>query len=62
MILFDTRMNGTSTEMVSHRIQLKLPVTTNHYRVFRDDGDLDAHGHDKESMSETTRLYLYDEV
>ncbi len=26
--LFDTRMNGTSTEMVSHLIQLKLPATT----------------------------------
>ena len=25
MSLFDTRMNGTSTEMVSHRIQLKRP-------------------------------------
>ena len=28
MSLFDTRMTGTSTEMVSHRIQLKLPATT----------------------------------
>jgi hypothetical protein len=28
MSLFDTRMSGTSTEMVSHRIQLKLPATT----------------------------------
>jgi hypothetical protein len=27
MSLFDTRMSGTSTEMVSYRIQLKLPVT-----------------------------------
>jgi hypothetical protein len=25
MSLFDTRMSGTSTEMVSHRIQLKFP-------------------------------------
>jgi hypothetical protein len=29
MNLFDTRMNGTSTEMVSRRIQMKLPTTTN---------------------------------
>ena len=28
MSLFGTRMSGTSTEMVSHRIQLKLPATT----------------------------------
>ena len=28
MNLFDTRMNGTSIEMVSHLIQLKLPATT----------------------------------
>jgi hypothetical protein len=28
MSLFDTRMSGTSTEMVSHRIQPKLPATT----------------------------------
>jgi hypothetical protein len=28
MSLFDTRMSGTSTEMVSYRIQLKLPSTT----------------------------------
>jgi hypothetical protein len=27
MSLFGTRMSGTSTEMVSHRIQLKLPAT-----------------------------------
>ncbi len=26
--LFGTRMHGTSTEMVSHRIQMKLPATT----------------------------------
>ncbi len=30
MSLFGTRMSGTSTEMVSHRIQLKLPATTSH--------------------------------
>jgi hypothetical protein len=30
MSLFDTRMSGTSTEMVSHLIQLKLPPTTRH--------------------------------
>jgi hypothetical protein len=31
MSLFDTRMSGTSTEMVSHRVQLELlqPQTTN---------------------------------
>jgi hypothetical protein len=28
MSLFGTRMSGTITEMVSHRIQLKLPSTT----------------------------------
>jgi hypothetical protein len=28
MSLFGNRMSGTSTEMVSHRIQLKLPATT----------------------------------
>jgi hypothetical protein len=28
MSLFGTRMSGTSTEMVSHRIHLKLPATT----------------------------------
>jgi hypothetical protein len=28
MSLFDTRMSGTSTEMVSHRIRLKRPATT----------------------------------
>jgi hypothetical protein len=28
MSLFGTRMSGTSTEMVSHCIQLKLPATT----------------------------------
>jgi hypothetical protein len=27
MSLFGTRMSGTSTEVVSHRIQLKLPAT-----------------------------------
>jgi hypothetical protein len=31
MNLFDTRMSGTSTEMVSHHIpELELPATTNH--------------------------------
>jgi hypothetical protein len=29
MSLFGTRMRGTSTVMVSHRIQLKIPPTTN---------------------------------
>jgi hypothetical protein len=47
MSLFGTRMSGTSTEMVSHRIQLKLPATTNRYRLFIDDRDLGAHGHVK---------------
>jgi hypothetical protein len=28
--LFGTRMSGTSTEMVTHRIQLKPPVTRRH--------------------------------
>jgi hypothetical protein len=28
MSLLGTRMSGTSTEMVSHHIQLKLPATT----------------------------------
>ncbi len=37
MSRFDTRMNGTSTEMVSHRIQMKLPGTTNRYRVLSND-------------------------
>jgi hypothetical protein len=30
MILFDTRMSGTSTDMVSHRVQLELPVMGAH--------------------------------
>jgi hypothetical protein len=29
MSLFGSRMIGTSTKMVSHRIQVKLPATTN---------------------------------
>jgi hypothetical protein len=41
MILFDTRVRGTSTEMVSHRVI--------------DDRDLGAHGHAKESLPETRR-------
>jgi hypothetical protein len=43
MSLFDTSMSGTSTEMVSHLIQLKLPPTTNYYRFFSDDRDLVDH-------------------
>jgi hypothetical protein len=35
--------------------QLKLPATTNHDQLFSDDQDLVAHGHDKESLSETSR-------
>jgi hypothetical protein len=48
-------MSGTSTEMVSHRVQMELPVTTRHQRFFSDDRDLDVNGHDKESLSETRR-------
>jgi hypothetical protein len=33
MSLFGTQMSGTSTEMVSHHIQLKLPGTTSHQRL-----------------------------
>ncbi len=55
MRLFVTRMRGTSTEMVSHRIHLKLPPTTRRLWFFSDDRDLGGHGHDKESLSETTR-------
>jgi hypothetical protein len=32
MSLFDTGMIGTSTEMVSHRVQLELPPTTSRYK------------------------------
>jgi hypothetical protein len=48
MSLFGTRMSGTSTEMVSHRIQLKLPATS-------DDRDLGAHSHGEKSLPETSR-------
>jgi hypothetical protein len=49
MSLFGTRMSGTSTEMVCHRIQLKLPVTTRFYRFLSHDRDLDAHGYVQDS-------------
>jgi hypothetical protein len=55
MSLVGTRMSGTSTEMVSHRIQLILPATTSCERLFSDDRDLGAHGHGKESLPETSR-------
>jgi hypothetical protein len=41
MSLFGTRMSGTSTELVSHRVQQEIPPTT--------------HGHDKESLPKNTR-------
>ncbi len=53
--LFGFRMSGTSTEMVSHRIQQELPATTNHWWISSDDRDLGVHGHDKEGLSETSR-------
>ena len=60
MILFDTRMGGTSTEMVSHRIQVKLPPTTSRQWFFSDDRDLGDHGHVNESLSETRRpVFVY---
>ncbi len=62
MRLFDTRMTGTSTEMVSHRIHLKLPPTTRRLWFLSDDRDLGGHGHDKESLSETTRPVLISTV
>ncbi len=49
MILVDTRMSGTSTEMVSHRVQLELLGTTTREWLFRDDRDLGVHGHSKVS-------------
>jgi hypothetical protein len=48
-----TMWSDTSTEMVSHHIQLKLPATTRHYRFFSDDRDLGTHGHGKQSLTET---------
>ncbi len=55
MSLFGNRMSGTSTEMVSHRIQLKPSTTTRRYRIFNDDRDLGVHDQGKESLSETSR-------
>jgi hypothetical protein len=46
-------MSGISTKMVSHHIQLKFPATT--IRERKNDRDLGAHGHGKESLSETSR-------
>jgi hypothetical protein len=44
MRLFDIRMSGVSTEMVSHLVQVELPPTTSRYRFFSDDRDLDVRG------------------
>jgi hypothetical protein len=55
---FDTRMSGTSTEKVAHRIQQKLPATTSREGLW----DLVAHGHGKESLSETIRPFFISKV
>jgi hypothetical protein len=46
--LFDTRMRGTSTEMITQGIQVELPTTTNTRGVSVNDRDLGAHCHGKE--------------
>ena len=43
----DNRVGGTSTEVVTQRIYLKLPPTTNREWHFRKERDLDSHGRGK---------------
>jgi hypothetical protein len=40
MSLLDTRMDGTSTEMITQCIYLKLSANTNHKRLLRNHWDL----------------------
>ena len=53
--LFDTRVGGTRSKVVTKRVYLKLPPTTSRKWFLSNDRDLVAHGHDKESLSETSR-------
>jgi hypothetical protein len=48
-------MSGTRAKVVTKRVYLKLPATTSREWIFNNDQDLGAHGHDKESLSETNR-------
>jgi hypothetical protein len=41
--LFDTRMVGTSTEVITQCIYLKLSATTNRKRLLRNHWDLNTH-------------------
>jgi hypothetical protein len=43
VILLGTRMGGTSTEVITQYIYLKLSATTNHKRLLRNHWDLSAH-------------------
>jgi hypothetical protein len=54
-VVFCHPNDGTSTQVVTQRVHLELPATTSRESLFSDDRNLDAHGHDKESLSKTNR-------
>ncbi len=53
--LLGIRVGGTSTEMVTKRIELELFATTIRERLLSNNRDLGAHGRGKECLSETSR-------
>ena len=53
--LLGTRVGGTSAEVVTKRVYLKLPATTIRERHFRKERDLGSHGGGKEGLPETSR-------
>jgi hypothetical protein len=52
-------MTGTFTKVFTKRVYLELPPTTIRSWFFSDELDLGAHGHGKESLPETSRLFLF---
>jgi hypothetical protein len=53
--LLNTRVVGTSAEVVTKIIELELFATTNRERLLSNNRDLGVHGLDKECLSETCR-------
>jgi hypothetical protein len=60
--LLDTRVSGTSTEMIAQCVYPKLPTTTNHKRLLRHHWDLSDHGGGEKRLPETSRPGLISTV
>ena len=56
--LLGTRVGGTSAEVVTKRVYLKLLAPTSRERHFRKDRDLDSNRHIKKGLPETIRPVL----